>query len=113
MRIGVLTGGGDGIMGEAQRGAGREHSFGLIADHVHAAVGAALQRVPVPPAVAGLVRQDLLGPECEAGGLLKHAYFPQGTVLSLLTVLGDGSAIETDSGRTEISRLSPTDSPST
>lgn len=23
---------------------------------------------------------------CDAGGLLKHAYFPQGTVLSLLTV---------------------------
>lgn len=32
---------------------------------------------------------------CEAGGLLKHAYFPQGCVLSLLTVLEDGSAIET------------------
>jgi CRP-like cAMP-binding protein len=32
---------------------------------------------------------------CEADGLLKHAYFPQGNVLSLLTVLGDGSAIET------------------
>jgi CRP-like cAMP-binding protein len=32
---------------------------------------------------------------CEAGGLLKHAYFPEGNVLSLLTVLGDGSAIET------------------
>jgi CRP-like cAMP-binding protein len=32
---------------------------------------------------------------CEAGGLLKHAYFPQGTVLSLLTVLENGSAIET------------------
>ena len=24
---------------------------------------------------------------CEAGGILKHAYFPQGGVLSLLTVL--------------------------
>jgi hypothetical protein len=24
---------------------------------------------------------------CEAGALLKHAYFPQGSVLSLLTVL--------------------------
>jgi hypothetical protein len=23
---------------------------------------------------------------CEAGGLLKHAYFPEGAVLSLLTV---------------------------
>ena len=32
---------------------------------------------------------------CEAGGILKHAYFPQGTVLSLLTVLENGSAIET------------------
>jgi CRP-like cAMP-binding protein len=32
---------------------------------------------------------------CEAGGTLKHAYFPQGSVLSLLTVLENGSAIET------------------
>jgi CRP-like cAMP-binding protein len=32
---------------------------------------------------------------CEAGGVLKHAYFPQGNVLSLLTVLENGSAIET------------------
>ena len=32
---------------------------------------------------------------CEAGGLLKHAYFPQGSVLSLLTVLENGRAIET------------------
>jgi CRP-like cAMP-binding protein len=32
---------------------------------------------------------------CDAGGLLEHAYFPQGSVLSLLTVLEDGSAIET------------------
>src|ERR1700722_3693971 len=32
---------------------------------------------------------------CEAGGLLKHAYFPEGAVLSLLTVLESGSAIET------------------
>jgi CRP-like cAMP-binding protein len=32
---------------------------------------------------------------CEAGGFLKHAYFPQGAVLSLLTVLENGSAIET------------------
>jgi CRP-like cAMP-binding protein len=32
---------------------------------------------------------------CEAGGLLKHAYFPEGAVLSLLTVLQNGSAIET------------------
>jgi CRP-like cAMP-binding protein len=32
---------------------------------------------------------------CESGGLLKHAYFPEGAVLSLLTVLENGSAIET------------------
>src|SRR5882757_1833477 len=32
---------------------------------------------------------------CEAAGVLKHAYFPQGGVLSLLTVLENGSAIET------------------
>jgi CRP-like cAMP-binding protein len=32
---------------------------------------------------------------CEAGGLLKYAYFPMDGVLSLLTVLEDGSAIET------------------
>jgi hypothetical protein len=31
---------------------------------------------------------------CEAGGVLKHAYFPQSAVLSLLTVLENGSAIE-------------------
>jgi CRP-like cAMP-binding protein len=38
---------------------------------------------------------DLGAVVCEAGGLLKHAYFPQGAVLSLLTVLENGSAIET------------------
>jgi CRP-like cAMP-binding protein len=32
---------------------------------------------------------------CDAGGLLKHAYFPQDSVLSLLTVLENGAAIET------------------
>jgi CRP-like cAMP-binding protein len=32
---------------------------------------------------------------CDAGGLLKHAYFPKGSVLSLLTVLENGAAIET------------------
>jgi len=31
---------------------------------------------------------------CEAGGSLEHAYFPEGSVLSLLTVLEDGSASE-------------------
>lgn len=31
---------------------------------------------------------------CEAGGVLHHAYFPEGTVLSLLTVLENGSEIE-------------------
>ena len=32
---------------------------------------------------------------CEAGGLLDHVYFPQSSVLSLSTVLENGSAIET------------------
>ena len=32
---------------------------------------------------------------CEAGGILNHAYFPDGAVLSLLTVLENGTAIET------------------
>ncbi len=32
---------------------------------------------------------------CEAGGVLNHAYFPDGAVLSLLTVLANGTAIET------------------
>jgi hypothetical protein len=41
------------------------------------------------------VKRKLGGVVCEAGGLLKHAYFPEGAVLSLLTVLEDGSAIET------------------
>lgn len=31
---------------------------------------------------------------CEAGAFLKHAYFPRGAVLSLLTILENGSAIE-------------------
>ena len=32
---------------------------------------------------------------CEAGGFLNHVYFPDGAVLSLLTVMENGSAIET------------------
>jgi CRP-like cAMP-binding protein len=32
---------------------------------------------------------------CDAGGSLRHAYFPGGSVLSLLTVLENGAAIET------------------
>jgi CRP-like cAMP-binding protein len=32
---------------------------------------------------------------CEAGDILEHAYFPSGAVLSLLTVLENGKAIET------------------
>ena len=32
---------------------------------------------------------------CEAGGIIQHAYFPEGCVLSLLTVLANGDAIET------------------
>lgn len=41
------------------------------------------------------IRLKLGATVCEAGGLLKHAYFPQGAVLSLLTVLENGSAVET------------------
>src|ERR1700730_17181883 len=41
------------------------------------------------------IKLELGATVCEAGGLLKHAYFPQGSVLSLLTVLENGSAIET------------------
>ena len=32
---------------------------------------------------------------CEAGATLEHAYFPEGAVLSLLTIMENGSAIET------------------
>src|SRR5262249_1969946 len=32
---------------------------------------------------------------CEAGGFLEHVYFPRGAVLSLLTSLENGMAIET------------------
>jgi CRP-like cAMP-binding protein len=32
---------------------------------------------------------------CESGGVLDHAYFPDGAVLSLQTVLRNGSAVET------------------
>jgi CRP-like cAMP-binding protein len=35
---------------------------------------------------------DIVG---EAGGVLEHAYFPDGAVLSLLTVMENGAAIET------------------
>jgi CRP-like cAMP-binding protein len=41
------------------------------------------------------IRPELGTVVCEAGGLLEHAYFPEGSVLSLLTVLESGSAIET------------------
>jgi hypothetical protein len=40
-------------------------------------------------------RSSLVSIVYEAGGLLKHAYFPEGAVISLLTVLENGSAIET------------------
>jgi hypothetical protein len=36
---------------------------------------------PVTPKLGAVV--------CEAGGLLEHAYFPEGSVLSLLTVFGE------------------------
>jgi CRP-like cAMP-binding protein len=41
------------------------------------------------------VKRKLGDTVCEAGGRLDHAYFPDGGVLSLLTVLQNGSAIET------------------
>jgi CRP-like cAMP-binding protein len=41
------------------------------------------------------IKLKLAAVVCEAGGLLKHAYFPEGSVLSLLTVLENGTAIET------------------
>jgi CRP-like cAMP-binding protein len=41
------------------------------------------------------VRPQLRTVVCEAAAVLKHAYFPLGGVLSLLTVLKNGSAIET------------------
>jgi len=41
------------------------------------------------------VRLKLGAMVCDAGGILRHAYFPEGAVLSLLTVLENGSAIET------------------
>ena len=41
------------------------------------------------------IRPKLGAVVCEAGGLLRHVYFPEGAVLSLLTVLENGSAIET------------------
>jgi CRP-like cAMP-binding protein len=40
-------------------------------------------------------RFELKSLVCEAGTTIKHAYFPQECVLSLLTVLENGSAIET------------------
>jgi CRP-like cAMP-binding protein len=42
-----------------------------------------------------LVRVKLGEVVCDAGGLLEHAYFPEGNVLSLLTALENGDAIET------------------
>jgi hypothetical protein len=36
-----------------------------------------------------------VGCSSDAGGLLQHAWFKEGAVLSLLTVLENGSAIET------------------
>jgi len=41
------------------------------------------------------IKLELGAVVCDASGVLKHAYFPQGSVLSLLTVLENGSAIET------------------
>jgi hypothetical protein len=45
---------------------------------------------------------------CEAGGLLKHAYFPQGTVLSLLIERRKQASrivLQIEIGRTDPARL--------
>jgi CRP-like cAMP-binding protein len=55
---------------------------------------AATSRLRIEPHLESLAL-NLGDVVCEAGGLLKHAYFPQRNVLSLLTVLEDGSAVET------------------
>jgi CRP-like cAMP-binding protein len=55
---------------------------------------AAASRLRIEPHLESLAL-NLGDVVCEAGGLLKHAYFPQSNVLSLLTVLEDGSAVET------------------
>jgi CRP-like cAMP-binding protein len=68
---------GDGTQGNRLLGAMETASLARIVPHLE----------PVVLKLGAVV--------CEAGGLLKHAYFPQGAVLSLLTVLENGSAIET------------------
>src|ERR1700691_6136818 len=68
---------GDGARGNRLLGAMESASLSRIESHLE----------PVKLKLGAIV--------CEAGGVLKHAYFPQGTVLSLLTVLENGSAIET------------------
>jgi hypothetical protein len=67
----------DGARGNRMLGATEAASLARIAPHLE----------PVVLKLGDVV--------CEAGGVLKHAYFPQGAVLSLLTVLENGSAIET------------------
>ena len=56
----------------------------------------ALEPAPLDRIMAHMrpVTHKLGGVICEAGGTLKHAYFPLGSVLSLLTVLENGAAIE-------------------
>src|SRR5450631_86577 len=52
-------------------------------------------RKRIDPHLEAVVEFKLGDMVCDAGGQLKHAYFPQGSVLSLLTVLENGAAIET------------------
>jgi CRP-like cAMP-binding protein len=73
----VSKGNGDGARSNRLLGALETASHRRIASHLE----------PIKLKLGAIV--------CEAGGLLKHAYFPQGAVLSLLTVLENGSAIET------------------
>jgi len=79
----------DGVQGNRLLGAMEAASLARIAPHLE----------PVVLKLGDVV--------CEAGGVLKHAYFPQGAVLSLLTVLENGSAIETANIGREGAGISP------
>jgi hypothetical protein len=72
-------------------------SKGQPGDQVHNRLLAAMEATSLARIAPHLepVALKLGNVVCEAGGVLKHAYFPQGAVLSLLTVLENGSAIET------------------
>jgi CRP-like cAMP-binding protein len=70
---------------QADPGVRGNHLLGALETASRARIGSHLE----------LISLKLGAIVCEAGGILKHAYFPQGSVLSLLTLLENGSAIET------------------